>query len=259
MTNRVDNKERDNKENGNRECGNAINDDSTDMPARRTAAGQVRRYLLIAFGLAALNFAYVMVTVPHGIINGGVTSFSMILARLPVTDALPVNAWVTVITAILAALCCIFLGRDIFVASLYSCVVGVAVFNFFTMIVPEKVIRAMIAFGQVGPIGSFTMPDGSPVITVGLIAELAAAAIVVGIGYYFCLSNDSTAVGMDTIALILHKRNEKIPVAYAMYAINIIVLLLGLYTYGLRCVIMGIVFAGIQAKTLNTMLGSKNK
>jgi len=62
---------------------------------------------------------------------------------------------------------------------------------------------------------------------------------------------------MDTIALIIHKRHEKIPVAYAMYAINIIVLLLGLYTYGLRCVLMGIAFAGIQALTLNTMLRAK--
>ena len=162
-------------------------------------------------------------------------------------------------TAILAALCCIFLGRDIFVASIYSCAVGVAAFNFFTLIVPAKAIDAMVRFGQFGPIGSMTMPDGTPVITVGLALELIAAAIVVGAGYYFCLSNDSTAVGMDTIALILHKRNEKIPVAYAMYAINIIVLLLGLYTYGLRCVIMGILFAGIQAKTLNTMLGLRKK
>ena len=50
------------------------------------------RYTLIGFGITVLNFAYVMVTVPHGIINGGVTSFSMILSRLPLTEILPVNA-----------------------------------------------------------------------------------------------------------------------------------------------------------------------
>ena len=211
----------------------------------RTAAQQVRRYTLIAFGLTILNFAYVMVTVPHGIINGGVTSFSMILARLPLTEALPVNAWVTIVTAILAALCCIFLGRSIFIASLFSCVVGVAAFNFFTLIIPQSVIETMVRLGQAG---------ANPVIPGGLALELIAAAIVVGAGYYFCLSNDSTAVGMDTIALILHTKNEKIPIAYALYAINIMVLLLGLYTYGWRCVLMGIAFAGIQALTLNTML-----
>ena len=213
--------------------------------AAATAAQQVRRYALIGFGLVILNFAYVMVTVPHGIINGGVTSFSMILSRLPLTQLLPVNAWVTIVTAILAALCCIFLGRNIFIASLYSCVVGVAAFNFFTLIIPDGVIGTMVRIGQMGD---------NPVIPVGMAIELVAAAIVVGAGYYFCLSNDSTAVGMDTIALILHKKNEKIPIAYALYAINIMVLLLGLVAYGLRCVLMGIAFAGIQALTLNTML-----
>jgi hypothetical protein len=44
-----------------------------------------------------------------------------------------------------------------------------------------------------------------------------------------------------------------------MYAINIMVLLLGLYTYGLRCVLMGIAFAGVQALTLNTMLKCKDR
>ena len=208
------------------------------------------RYTLIGFGITVLNFAYVMVTVPHGIINGGVTSFSMILARLPLTEALPVNAWVAIVTGLLALLCCIFLGRDIFIASLYSCVMGVAAFNFFTLIIPQSVIDTMIRIGQMGY---------NPVIPVGMAIELVAAAIIVGAGYYFCLSNDATAVGMDTIALILHKRNEKIPVAYAMYAINIIVLLLGLYTYGLRCVLMGIAFAGIQALTLNTLLKCKDR
>ena len=208
----------------------------------------IKRYALIGLGLTILNFAYVMVTVPHGIINGGVTSFSMILARLPFTEAIPVNAWVAIVTGLLALLCFIFLGRDIFIASLYSCVVGVAAFNFFTLIVPADVIDTMVRIGYMGD---------NPVIPIGMAAELIAAAIVVGAGYYFCLSNDSTAVGMDTIALIIHKQHEKIPVAYAMYAINIIVLLLGLYTYGLRCVIMGIAFAGIQALTLNTMLRAK--
>ena len=210
----------------------------------------IKRYVLIGTGLVILNFAYVMVTVPHGIINGGVTSFSMILSRLPLTGILPVNAWVTIVTAILALLCCVFLGRDIFIASLYSCVMGVAAFNFFTFIIPDSVIETMVAIGHMGE---------NPVIPVGMTIELVAAAIVVGAGYYLCLSNDSTAVGMDTIALILHKRNEKIPIAYALYAINIIVLLLGLYAYGLRCVLMGIAFAGVQALTLNTMLRAEDK
>ena len=224
---------------------NEITAESADAASAGGVLTQVRRYLLIAFGLVILNFAYVMVAVPHGIINGGVTSFSMILSKLPGTELLPVNAWVTIVTALLAMLCFFFLGRDIFIASLYSCVVGVAAFNFFTIVVPPGVIDMMISFSQAGY---------NKIIPAGMAVELIAAAMVVGTGYYFCLSNDSTAVGMDTIALIIHKKNEKIPVAFAMYAINILVLLLGLYAYGLRCVLMGIAFAGVQALTLHVLL-----
>lgn len=210
----------------------------------------VIRYSLITLGLVLINLTYVLVTVPYGIINGGVTSFSMILSRLPITELLPVNAWVTIVTIILAILCALFLGRDMFIASLFSCVAGIGAFNLFTFITPQPVFDVLFKLGQIGD---------NPIIPAGVAVELILAAIVVGTGYYFCLSNNATAVGMDTIAMIIHRRNEKIPVAYAMYAINIIVLLLGLYTYGIRCVIMGIVFAGIQAFTLNTMLKAREK
>lgn len=210
----------------------------------------VIRYSLITLGLVLINLTYVLITVPYGIINGGVTSFSMILSRLPLTGMLPVNAWVTIVTIILAILCALFLGRDMFIASLFSCVAGVGAFNLFTYIIPSDVIQKLLDLGTIGD---------NPVIPIGTAVELVLAAMVVGSGYYLCLSNNATAVGMDTIAMILHRKNEKIPVAYAMYAINIIVLLLGLYTYGIRCVIMGIAFAGIQAFTLNTLLKAKEK
>ena len=67
-------------------------------------------------------------------------------------------------TGLLALLCCIFLGRDIFIASLYSCVMGVAAFNFFTLVIPESVIDTMISIGQMG---------NNPVIPLGMAAELA--------------------------------------------------------------------------------------
>lgn len=208
----------------------------------------VIRYLLISLGISLIDVTYVIVTVPYGIINGGVTSFSMILSRLPLTDALPVWAWVTIVTIILAILCAMFLGKDMFIASLFSCILGIGTFNTFTFVMPNIVYEQLFRFGEIGD---------NPILPAGVAIELILAAIIVGIGYYLCLSNRATAVGMDTIAMILHKKNEKISVAYSMYAINIMVLLLGFYTYGLRCVIMGIAFAGIQAFTLNTLLKAR--
>lgn len=225
---------------------------------RTTQKTELGRYILIGCGALLLNLMYVLVTVPYGIINGGVTSMSMILARLPLTGLLPVNAWVAIVTGLLLLLCGLFLGKENFIGSIFSCICGVGGFNLFTLTVPDPLMEMLRRFGEMGRFASDGGGAAGLIIRsippLGTIAELILAAIGVGLGYYLCISNNATAVGMDTIALIIHKKNEKIPVAWALYAINITVLLLGLATYGPVCVLMGIAFAGIQAVSLNTAL-----
>ena len=228
----------------------------------RANRSDISRYVLIGCGALLLNLMYVLVTVPYGIINGGVTSMSMILSRLPLTGLLPVNAWVTIVTGLLLLLCRVFLGRENFIGSVFSCVCGVAGFNLFTLAVPDAVMDGLRRLGELGRIGGGEAPApgdfGSILLSqippIGTLVELVLAAIGVGFGYYLCIGNNATAVGMDTIALILHRKNERIPVAWALYAINIIILLLGLATYGPVSVLMGIAFAGVQALSLNTCL-----
>lgn len=77
------------------------------------------------------------------------------------------------------------------------------------------------------------------------------AAVMVGTGYFLCISQRSTGVSFDTLALILNRRNPKINVAAAMFVINMSVLVLGSLYYGLESVLFGIAFTGIQALTLD--------
>ena len=210
----------------------------------------IKRYTIVALGMLIISIAYVLVTVPYGIINGGVTSVSLVLHRLPVLGMLPVSIWVAILEIALVVLSYFFLGREVFRGSLFSCLFYVAAFNALSFLMPEQVYDGIFRFGSLGD---------NPVIPVGTAIELAAGACVLGFGYYLCVSHKATTTaGMDTIALIIHSRHEKIPVAYAMYALNIIVLLLGLWTYGLRNVLMGIAFAGIQALTMNGFLRRHN-
>ena len=205
----------------------------------------LKRYMIISIGMLIVSLAYVLVTVPYGIINGGVTSCSLILHKLPGTGILPVSIWVAILEIILVVLSYFFLGREVFEGSVFSCLFYVAVFNLLSFIMPQKVYDAIYAFGALGD---------NPVIPVGTAIELVIGAAALGFGYYLTVSRSATTAGMDTVALIIHSRHEKIPVAYAMYALNIIVLLLGLWTYGLRNVLMGIAFAGIQALTMNAFM-----
>lgn len=86
---------------------------------------------------------------------------------------------------------------------------------------------------------------------------MVLAGFLVGIGYYFCISSESTAVGFDVIALILNKKNPKINIALTMYLINTCVLLFGLLSYGIISVLTGIGFTALQSLTLNCFLKKK--
>ena len=114
----------------------------------------ITRYILIGCGALFLNLMYVLVTVPYGIINGGVTSMSMILSRLPLTGLLPVNVWVAIVTGILLGLCGLFLGKDRFIGSIFSCICGVGGFNIFTWLVPQRLADLIRDLGQLGRIGA---------------------------------------------------------------------------------------------------------
>ena len=80
------------------------------------------------------------------------------------------------------------------------------------------------------------------------------AAILVGIGYYLCISAGSSTVGFDVLALVLHKRYEKLDVAITMRYINIGVILLGFASYGGISILIGIGFTILQTQVLKLLL-----
>lgn len=182
------------------------------------------RYVKIILGNILITSAYAFLTVPHKIINGGVTSFSMIAASFLHSDtALIAN----VLTLLLLTLCYCFLGKDYFKGTVVS---GICYMVFFTL------------FHSLG----------IRFIPCRLIAALVAA-LMVGTGYYLCISQHATAISFDTIALILNKKNSAINVAGAIFCINMLVILFGIFQYGIWAVILGAAFSGVQALTLNLL------
>lgn len=182
-------------------------------------------FLKIFIGNFFFTAAYAFIAVPKGIINGGVTSFAMVLGKITGIDiAFLTNAMM--FTLLVA--CWIFLGKRYFFSTLFSGICYMFLFTVFYSLSYE----VNLPFAVCVPI----------------------AAIMVGIGYYFCIAAESTSVGVDTVAIILHKRNPKRQIATTMYACNVAVLLLGFFTYGWVSVVAGIVFSGIQSLTVHFLL-----
>lgn len=181
-------------------------------------------YLKIILGNLAMTFAYAYLAVPFGIINGGVTSFAMVLNQI-----LPgnISLWTNLLYLSLLTVCYIFMGYRYFINALFSCAAFIIFFTLFT------------AFPLALPLPFFL--------------AVPFMGILIGIGYYLCISAQSTALGFDTVAIILHDRNPKINLALTIYICNVIVLLSGLFTYGLISVIAGIICSGLQSFVLNLL------
>ena len=180
----------------------------------------MKRILMIILGNLLITGAYAFITVPNEIINGGVTSFSMVLGQVCRMD---ISVFVNLLTLFLLLLCLVFLGREFFAGSVLSCVCYLSMFTFFHSL-------------------------GLP-----LPLCIMLAGILVGAGYYLCICAKSTAISFDIIALILNKKNPKVNIAYTMGIINTAVLLTGFMVFGLSSVLCGILFTAIQTFVLNTL------
>lgn len=192
--------------------------------------GELTRYRKIALGNLLITCAYAFITVPHGIINGGTTSFAMILSQCT-GWAIPVI--VNSVTVLLLLLCRIFLGKVYLIGALFSGFCYMALFSALESL-------------------HWSLPLPLPLC-------VPLAALLVGAGYALCISAQSTALGFDTIALILHKRYKRLNVSWLMFGINMIILLLGFAIYGGLSIAFGIVFTFLQTRILNTIMAKTAK
>lgn len=182
----------------------------------------MKRMFGIILGNVLITGTYAFITVPNEIINGGITSFSMILERL---FHINLTVFVNLITILLLLFCLFFLGKEFFMGSIFSCGCYLLLFTLFHSM-------------------GVSLPLPLPVCVI-------VAGLVVGTGYYLCINAKSTAISFDIIALILNKKYPKVNIAFTMGLINLLVLLTGFAVFGLRSVLYGIVFTAIQAFTLN--------
>lgn len=183
----------------------------------------------IILGNILISIAYAFITVPNEIVNGGITSFSLILENIIGID---IRIIVNIITILLLVTCLLFLGKEYFFKSILSSICYIGFFNLFY---------------------SFSI-----VIELNKIILMIIAAVTVALGYYLCLDAKSTTVGFDVLALVLNKKNNKIDIAIAMRYINLFVILLGLLNYGVEAIILGIAFTLLQTQSLKYLLNRKS-
>lgn len=192
----------------------------------------IQSLLKIILGNGLLALAYAKWMVPHTIINGGVTSLSLVVQKIFPVD-LPIIS--NSLTVILLIVCGLFLGKSYLMKSIVGSLSYMSFFSLF-----------------------YFLPFQ---LTVWLPVDFLLACIVIALGYYFCLSEGSTTVGVDVIALIINQRHPQITVAKMIRNLNLLVLILGFMTYGVKSVAIGFLFSVMYTWLLGKLLllGLKKK
>lgn len=183
----------------------------------------------IILGNILLGFAYAKWMKPNGIINGGVTSIAMILEKV---TGIQIFYLTTGITVLLLIFCWVFLGKANFLKSIVSSVCYNVFFTLFYLL--------NVNF------------------QVNLVVDFLFASVFIAIGYYCCISANASTVGMDVIALAINKKYPEYSIAYGIRYINFMVLALGFLTYGVKSVVIGILFSLVNSYILNFLLKWKN-
>lgn len=188
-----------------------------------------RGILKVILGNIFLGLAYAKWMKPNEIINGGVTSLSMIGEK---ATGIPILYLTNGITIILLLVCLIFLGKD----------------NFFKSILSSICYNLFFALFYLLPVQ----------LSVNIVVDFLLASFFIALGYYLCISANASTVGMDVIALILHKKNPSFDIAKGIRLINLIVLAFGFLVYGLKSIVIGVAFSFFNSFILGKMLQYKN-
>ncbi|MGI2706608.1 YitT family protein [Bacillus cytotoxicus] len=179
----------------------------------------------IILGNIFLGLAYAKWMKPNGIINGGVTSIAMILEKVTSIRIFYLTIGVTVL---LLVFCWIFLGRENFLKSIISSICFNIFFTLFYLLQWD--------------------------IQVNLVVDFLLASLFIAVGYYYCISSNASTVGIDVIALAINKKHPEFSIARGIRYINFIVLALGLVTYGVKSVVVGICFSLVNSYILDLFL-----
>lgn len=189
----------------------------------------MKSFFIIALGNLLLTGTYAFFTIPNNIIDGGVTSTSFILSQFFHIDIVFVILFMTISLLIFGL---ITLGKDFFVRSVFS---SLCYMIFFTIFHLTEI--------------SISVP---PLLCV------LFAGIIIGFGHYLCLSQGSSTIGYDVIALFLHKKRASLDTAIVLRVISFFILIIGIIDFGFLSVLYGIFFILIQTQIIY-QLSHRNK
>ena len=184
-------------------------------------------YIVIGNIILAASVAYLVL--PNNILSGGVAGVAVALQPVFPIDPVWVIDGLTIGLFVVGA---IFLGKRFALKTILSSIIYPMLITLFSWTV------------TLFPAGTFAL---DPIIASGF------AGVGMGVGLGMVIRVDASTGAMDIMALLVHKY-LKLNEGKSVMIIDILTVLLGLYTYGLQDALVGVLSVVVSGVMINRMI-----
>lgn len=187
---------------------------------------QIKNILMIIFGNTLYTLAVVLFIAPNNLVTGGTTGIALFAEKV---SGIPVPAFVAGFNLTMFLIGLIVLGKHFALTTLFSTIYYPA-----ALVVMEKLLV------------NVEKPQD-------LMLSTVCGGILIGAGIGIVIRAGASTGGMDIPPLVL-KKKWNIPVAWSLYAFDIMILLLQMFRANLNSVLYGIVMILIYSLVLDKVL-----
>ena len=200
---------------------------------------KIKDFLEITIGIIIISIGYYFFLLPAKLVTGGIMGISIIIED--VFHYSP-SSFLYVCYAILLTLGGLLLGKDFFIKSLYGALLQPTVVFILEQIVPADYFINMVE-------------NQSNVLFVAMIF----APLIYGTGIGLLFKHNATTGGMDAVQKIMNKY-LKLPLSMCIYISDGIVILLGIFAFGIERGTFALVTMFLIGKIVDLVcLGGKSK
>lgn len=192
----------------------------------------IKRFLIINFGLLIMTCGLYFFLIPSNLAVGGATGLALVISAL--LPQIPMGVILAIINVILFIMAFIFIGKDFGGYTIYASFALSAIIAFFELIIPM-----------------------AEPFTDDLFINLIFGILIAGVGMGFVFNQNASTGGTDIVAKIINKYS-KIDIGKSLLISDFLITLFAAYVFGPRHGMYALLGIVINSFVIDTMISGFN-
>ncbi len=207
----------------------------------------LKNFALVVLGTLILALGCAVFVVPFDLVTGGITGLSIVIDHV-IGDMIPIDIIIGAMTWLVFFLGLIFLGKDFALKTLISSIVYPIAISLFMRLVSPDVL------------GGIFYLEGSEHGSIALIVSALFGGVCIGTGCAVTFIGGGSTGGLDIVAFIICKIFKRLKSSVAIFALDAITVLLGMFVIkDLIVTLLGIIAAFVTAIVIDKVFNGRGK